>query len=68
MNNDYLINHINEIIGIIQNDCVILLDKKNMGEDIDSEFLQLMKGIAHIQGLCNGLKKHIDKHLERKEG
>jgi len=56
-------NHVLDVVGIIQNDCDILLEEKNINDDNSMEIRELKKGIAHIQGLCYGLKKVIDYHL-----
>lgn len=50
-----LLIHIEEIIGIIQNDCQIMLDEKGY-----SKISIYQVGVAHVQGLCNGLKKRIE--------
>ena len=56
--------HIEEVLGIILNDCEIMLDLKNLDNSHYERALTLHKGVAHIQGLCNGVKKHIDKLKE----
>jgi hypothetical protein len=48
------IAHIDKIIDIILNDCLIV--EKNC----DMQISELRKGFAHIQGLCNGIKRHIN--------